>query len=265
MALERAPTLDGRVSSNREPGGVALLTIERAAKRNALSLHIKAELADAVSRCAADPEVRAIVLTGAGGVFVAGTDVAEMVEMNPLDHVHAQTDRVFTALRNCSKPLIAAVEAYALGGGCELALCCDIVIAGSSARFGQPEIRLGIMPGAGGTQRWVRAMGSYRALPYLLSGESLTAEDALAAGLISEVAPQGEALQRAMALATTIAALPPLAVKAIKASVKLGENAGLDAALAFERHNFQLLFGSHDQREGMRAFLEKRVAHFEGH
>jgi enoyl-CoA hydratase/carnithine racemase len=242
-----------------------LLTIERAAKRNALSLHIKAELADAVSRCAADPEVRAIVLTGAGGVFVAGTDVAEMVEMNPLDHVHAQTDRVFTALRNCSKPLIAAVEAYALGGGCELALCCDIVIAGSSARFGQPEIRLGIMPGAGGTQRWVRAMGSYRALPYLLSGESLTAEDALAAGLISEVAPQGEALQRAMALATTIAALPPLAVKAIKASVKLGENAGLDAALAFERHNFQLLFGSHDQREGMRAFLEKRVAHFEGH
>lgn len=196
MVLESKPArLDGRVDLNRAAAGIALLTIERAEKRNALSLHIKAELAAAVSRCAADPEVRAIVITGAGGVFVAGTDVAEMVEMNPLDHVHAQTDSVFTALRSCAKPLIAAVQAYALGGECELALCCDIVIAGRNARVGQPEIRLGIMPGAGGTQRWVRAMGSYRAMPYLLSGESLTAEDAHAAGLISEVTISAQACE----------------------------------------------------------------------
>jgi enoyl-CoA hydratase/carnithine racemase len=143
--------MTGEISTARDAAGVAVLTIDRPEKRNALSLQIKAGLAEAVSRCEADPEVRAIVLTGAGGVFVAGTDIAEMADMSPLDHLHARTDRVFRVLRACTKPCIAAVESYAFGGGCELALSCDLIIAGRGA-FAQPEIRLGIMPGAGGTQ-----------------------------------------------------------------------------------------------------------------
>jgi enoyl-CoA hydratase len=244
--------------------GVTVITINRPEKRNALSLGIKAELAAAVLACEADTAVRVIVLTGAGGVFVAGTDVAEMVDMSSLDHARLQTDRVFAVLRDCSKPIIAAVESYALGGGCELALSCDIVVAAKSARFAQPEIRLGIIPGAGGTQRWLRALGKHRAMRFLLTGEMLGAEAAFTMGLISEVVGDGETLDRAAALAGVIAAMPPQSVAAIRQSVRFGENAPLDAALLFERRNFQLLFDSHDQHEGMTAFLQKRPPQFEG-
>jgi enoyl-CoA hydratase len=244
--------------------GVVVVTLDRPERRNALNLDIKARIADAVTALAADDSVRVIVLTGAGGYFVAGTDLAEMAEMTPTGHTILATDRVFTVLRQCPKILIAAVEGYALGGGCELALCCDMIVAGGNAKFGQPEIRVGIMPGAGGTQRLVRALGPYLAMKLLLTGEPLSAPDAFAAGLLSEVVADGEARDRAIALARTVAGMPPLAVRAIKEVVKLGMDVPLETALALERKAFIQLFDTEDQKEGMRAFLEKRKPRFTG-
>ena len=252
------------VSCCREGTDIAVVTIDRPARRNALNLEVKRLIADLVEELAADDAVRVIILTGANGVFVAGTDIGEMVTMSPMEHTLKVTDRVFTVLRKCPKPLIAAVEGYALGGGSELALACDMIIAGEGARFGQPEIRVGIMPGAGGTQRLVRTIGRYRAMKLMLTGESLTAPEAFSAQLLSEVVADGSALKRAVELARTITTMPPLAVRAIKEVVQLGQDIPLEAALSIERKAFQLLFDTADQKEGMRAFLEKRSPTFLG-
>lgn len=248
----------------RRDDGVAIVTIDRPERRNALNLAVKTQLADAVVMLGADHNVRVVVVTGAGGCFVAGTDIAEMAGMRPADHTSLATDRVFTELRQCSKILVAAVEGYALGGGCELALSCDLIVAGEEARFGQPEIRVGIMPGAGGTQRLIRTIGKYRTMKLVLTGEPLSATEAFAAGLLSEIVPDGTALARALALARTIAGMPPLAVRAIKEVVQLGADAPLETALALERKAFVGLFDTLDQKEGMRAFLEKRPPAFTG-
>jgi enoyl-CoA hydratase len=217
-----------------------------------------------VEELAADPAVRVVVLTGAGGFFVAGTDIAEMAAMSPTEHGLRETDRMFTVLRRFPKTLIAAVEGYALGGGCELALACDMIVAGGNAKFGQPEIRVGIMPGAGGTQRLLRTVGKYRAMKLILTGEPVTADEALSMGMLSEVVPDGTALDRALEIARTILAMPPLAVLAIKEVMRLGQDVPLETALALERKAFQLLFDTGDQKEGMRAFLEKRNAVYSG-
>jgi enoyl-CoA hydratase/carnithine racemase len=171
---------------------------------------------------------------------------------------------VFQVLRDCPKIVIAAVEGYALGGGCELALSCDMIVAGSGAKLGQPEIRVGIMPGAGGTQRLLRTVGKYRAMKLVLTGEPITAPEAFAAGLVSEVVEDGKALDRALELARTVCSMPPLAVRATKEVMRLGEDAPLEAALALERQAFVLLFDSQDQKEGMQGFLEKRKPAFQG-
>jgi enoyl-CoA hydratase/carnithine racemase len=197
-------------------------------------------------------------------VFAAGTDVEEMAAMTPTEHTLKATDRMFTAIRRCGTPVIAAVEGYALGGGCELALSCDLIVAGGSARFGQPEVRVGVMPGAGATQRMVRTLGKYRALRLLLTGEEITGEEAYLMGLVSEVAPDGTALTRALELGETIAGMPQLAVRAILDVVETGADAPMETALLLERKAFQLLFDSQDQKEGMRAFLEKRRPEFGG-
>lgn len=252
------------VMCTREDQHIAVVTIDRKARRNALNLEVKNQLADAVEALAADGSVRVIILTGANGVFVAGTDIGEMATMSPTTHALLATDRVFRVLRHCPVTLIAAVEGYALGGGCELALSCDLVVAGEKARFGQPEIRVGIMPGAGATQRLVRTVGRYRAMKLMLTGEPVTASEAWAMGMISEVVPEGTALARARAMARTVAAMPPLAVAAIKEVVGLGQDVPLETALALERKAFQLLFDTADQKEGMRAFLEKRPPQFQG-
>lgn len=244
--------------------GVAVLMIDRPRRRNALNLEVKRLLTDAVLALDADPAVRVIVLTGAGGYFVAGTDIDEMAAMTPTSHTLDATDRVFTTLRACSTLLIAAVEGYALGGGCELALACDMIVAAEGARFGQPEIKVGIMPGAGGTQRLLRTIGKYQALRMMLTGEPMAAREAYACGLVSELCADGEALTRALALAQTVAAMPPLAIAAILEVVQTGQDAPLETALLLERKAFQLLFDSTDQKEGMRAFLEKRPAQFTG-
>lgn len=252
------------VTCRREADGLAVVTIDRPERRNALNLDVKRRLTTIVEALVDDPVVRIIILTGAQGVFVAGTDVAEMAGMTPTEHTLLATDQVFTALRRCPKILIAAVEGYALGGGCELALACDLIVAGESARLGQPEIRVGIMPGAGGTQRLLRAIGKYRTMRMLLTGEAVEAREALAMGLLSEVVPDGRALARAMDLARTISRMPPLAVRAIKEVVQLGQDVPLETALQLERKAFQLLFATHDQQEGMNAFLEKRTAAYVG-
>ena len=245
-------------------GAVGILTIDRPQRRNALNLQVKREIVDGLAQLEADAQVAAIVLTGAGGCFVAGTDIAEMADMQPADHQRLATDQVFHAVRRATKPVIAAVEAYALGGGCELALACDIIVAADDAKFGQPEIRVGIMPGAGGTQRLLRTVGRYKTLLWTLTGDMISARDAHAADLVSELVATGNALARSIEIADKIASMPPLAVKAIRDVVRLGADAPLDAALALERHAFERLFDTHDQKEGMRAFLEKRAPVYQG-
>ena len=252
------------VLCRREADGVAVVTIDRPERRNALNLEVKRRIADEVAALAADDTVRVIVLTGSGGYFVAGSDITEMATMTPTQHVAWATDYVFNVMRQCSKPLIAAIEGYALGGGCELALTCDMIIAGKSTKLGQPEIRVGIMPGAGGTQRLIRTIGKYRAAKMVLTGEAISAPDALAMGLLSEVVDDGKALSRSMEIAHTVAEMPSLAVRAIKEVMQLGPDVPLETALALERKAFVMLFDSADQKEGMSAFLEKRKPNFRG-
>lgn len=244
--------------------GIGTILLDRPERRNALNLAIKMDLIKAFHALSGNPGVRVILLTGAGEYFVAGTDIGEMLDMSPTDHKKLHTDEIFRVARSCDKILIAAVEGYALGGGCELALCCDIIVAGDTALFGQPEIRVGIMPGGGGTQHFVRAMGPHRAMKLLLTGEPIKAADALAMGLVSDVVPEGEARQAALALARKIMAMPPLAVAGIKTLVRQGPDMPIESALALERQTFVLLFDSDDQKEGMRAFLEKRTPIYSG-
>jgi enoyl-CoA hydratase/carnithine racemase len=243
---------------------VIRVTINRPERRNALNIEVKDRVATAISELEQHRSVRAFVITGAGGAFVAGSDVSEMADLTPVEHTLRVTDRMFSALRDCSKPLIAAVEGYALGGGCELALCCDMIVASETARFGQPEILLGVIPGAGGTQRLLRAVGRYQAMRMLLTGARISATEAHTIGLVSEVVADGDALKRADEIAEDVARMPQLAVAAIKEVVRYGADVPLDTALLLERRAFQVLFDSQDQKEGMRAFLEKRPPVYEG-
>ncbi|HTI66337.1 MAG TPA: enoyl-CoA hydratase-related protein [Caulobacteraceae bacterium] len=244
--------------------GVGRIVIDRPDRLNALNLEVKRLIERFVVDLAQDPAVSVIVLSGSPTVFVAGTDIAEMRDMTPTQHAEWVTDGVFTALRACPKPVIAAVEGYALGGGCELALACDIIVAGEGARFGQPEIRVGIMPGAGGTQLLLRTIGKYRTMKLALTGEQVPAAEALAMGMVSEVVEAGRAMDRALELANTICGMPPLAVRGVKEAVRLGQDMPLTAALAMERKIFQLLFDTADQAEGMQAFLDKRRPDYKG-
>jgi enoyl-CoA hydratase/carnithine racemase len=262
MEMQAASALP--VRSEKLGDAIVLVTIDRPERRNALNLQVKELLADAVEAACADDAVRVIILTGAGKYFVAGTDIAEMAAMTTTSHTLQATDRVFNVLRRANKVLIAAVEGYALGGGCELALCCDLIVAAENAHLGQPEIRVGIMPGAGGTQRLLRTIGKYQAMKLVLTGEPVSGREAFAMGMVSEVVADGAALARAQTLAQTIAAMPPLAVRAIREVMQQGQDVALDTALALERRAFQMLFDTQDQQEGMQAFLEKRPPIFRG-
>lgn len=246
---------------------VGVVTLQRPERRNALNLQVKQELVAALRDLQAETHVHVVVLTGKsgpGGYFVAGTDIAEMEDMRPGDHTRLDTDRVFHTLRQSAKPVIAAVEGYALGGGCELALACDLIVAAEDAKFGQPEIKVGIMPGAGGTQRLLRAAGRYKAALWCLTGEMISAVEAHAAGLVSALTPQGEALTRGIQIAGQISRMPPLAVRSIREALRLGADVPLDTALSLERRLFERLFDSEDQKEGMRAFLAKRSPVYQG-
>jgi enoyl-CoA hydratase len=239
--------------------GVALVTIDRPDARNALSFALLAELADTLERLDRDGRTRVAVLTGAGErAFAAGADIVELADQTP---ERLRAERQFEAwdrIWAIGMPLVAAVRGFALGGGCELAMSCDLIVAGDDAQFGQPEIRIGVMPGAGGTQRLTRAVGVARAMELILTGRSMPAAEALAAGLVTSVVPAADTVPAAMELAERIAAMPPLAVRAAKRSVLAAAELPLTAGLRAEREAFFDLFATDDQREGMRAFQEKR-------
>jgi enoyl-CoA hydratase len=239
--------------------GVALLTIDRPEARNALSFALLAELADELEGLDCDGRTRAAVLTGSGDrAFAAGADIVELADQTP-DRLRAEGHfDTWDRLGAIGIPLIAAVRGFALGGGCELAMTCDLIVAGDDAQFGQPEIRIGVMPGAGGTQRLTRAIGTARAMELVLTGRMMGAQEAHAAGLVTTVVPASEVIDAALTLADTIASMPPLAVRAAKRSVLAAAELPLSAGLRAEREAFFDLFATDDQREGMRAFQEKR-------
>jgi len=245
--------------------GVAVVTIDRADVLNALNFDLLDELADVLAQLDADAACRAIVVTGAGDrAFAAGADIRELARQTPVTLFREDRFAVWERIAATRKPVIAAVRGFALGGGCELAMSCDLIVAGDDARFGQPEINLGVMPGAGGTQRLTRAIGRARAMDLVLTGRSITAADAEAAGLVTRVVPAAETLDAALELAATIAAQPPVAVLAAKEAVRLAEELPLSAGLRHERRAFFALFATEDQTEGMAAFVEKRRPEWKG-
>lgn len=248
----------------RPSPAVALLRLNRPDRLNALNMAVRETLAAHFTELASDDGVRCVVITGDEKAFAAGADVAELAERTPTDPAFARTRTAWAAIEGYRRPIIAAVNGFALGGGCELAMHCDIIIAGESAKLGQPEVKLGIMPGAGGTQRFVRAAGKFAAMRWLLTGDPMSASEAHRLGLVSEVVPDGEVLKHALEVAARIAALPPLAVTAIKDALLRGADLPLESGLRLESQSFQQLFASEDRAEGMRAFLEKRKPEFKG-
>jgi enoyl-CoA hydratase len=243
---------------------VALVRLNRPEVRNALNLATRRLLAEQITALGADETVRVIVVTGDAQAFAAGADITEMADATPIDMMLRNVQQYWDPIAICAKPLIAAVNGFALGGGCELAMHCDIIIAGPGAKFGLPEVRVGIMPGAGGTQRLTRAVGKFQAMRMVLTGAMISGDEALRIGLASELVPDADVLPTALKLAAQIAALPPLAVRSIKEAVLAGQDASLDTALRLERKSMHLLFASRDQKEGMDAFLAKRKPGFEG-
>lgn len=245
--------------------GVALVTFERRAALNALSFDLLSMLADELERLDADPAVRCIVLTGAGQrAFAAGADIKELAAQTPESILDGPGFGPWGRIDRIGLPIVAAVRGYALGGGCELVMACDMVVAGEDAVFGQPEIDLGIIPGAGGTQRLVRAVGKARAMELILTGRRLDAREAERLGLVTSVVPGDETLAAATELAERIAAKAPLAVRAAKRAVLRAYELPLTEGIAAERAAFAALFATEDQTEGMAAFAEKRSAHWAG-
>jgi enoyl-CoA hydratase/carnithine racemase len=248
----------------RPAEGVALIRINRPDARNALNMEVRKLIAQHLTELADDAATRCIVLTGNQQSFAAGADIKEMAGAGPIEMIQRGTHKLWRMIAACPKPVIAAVNGFALGGGCELAMTCDIIIAGESARFGQPEVKIGIIPGGGGTQRLTRAVGKYKAMKICLTGELFSAREAFDMGLVSELVPDAEVEKRAVGMAQQIAALAPLAVQQIKEVLLAGQDASLDAALRLETKAIQVLFASQDQKEGMAAFIEKRKPKFQG-
>lgn len=252
------------VITERLDEGVALVRLNRPDVLNALNIATREALADAFAVLHDDGGVRAIVLTGDDRAFAAGADLKEFAETSTVDIMKRRSERHWNTVAATPQPVIAAIRGYAMGGGLELAMACDLIIVGEGAQLGQPEIRVGIMPGAGGTQRLTRAIGKFQAMKMCLTGKPVTGREAFEMGLASEVVPDGEVLETAIKLATSIARMPPLAAQAIKEAIVQGETASLESALLLERKAFQLLFATEDRREGMRAFIEKRRPEFKG-
>jgi enoyl-CoA hydratase len=245
-------------------GPIGIVTLNRPKELNALNFHLVNELADALEIFDRDDAVRCIVITGAGEkAFAAGADIKEMADKSPIDMALGGFEQ-WGRIRRVHTPLIAAVGGYALGGGCELALHCDMIVASENARFGQPEILIGVIPGAGGTQRLARTLGKYRTMEIVLTGAQVSARELADLGLVNRVVPQGEHLNEALKLAKAVAAQAPIAVRLAKEAILAAFETSLEEGLAAERKNFFLLFATEDMREGMQAFIEKRKANFQG-
>jgi len=252
---------------DRDDEGIYLLTVNRSEVLNALNPETIDELAAAVAQVDRDPDARALIVTGAGDkAFVAGADISRMRDMSAME-AKEFSGRALETLRHLERlriPVIAAVNGYALGGGCEIAMACDIVLAGERAVFGQPEVKLGVPPGFGGTQRLTRLVGRAMAMELLVTGRSVKADEAREIGLANHVYPQAELMDRARAMARVIAGQGPVAVRLVKEAVQRGQDLDLDNACALESDVFALAFTTGDQTEGMTAFLEKRAARFTG-
>jgi enoyl-CoA hydratase len=248
----------------RPAEAVVLVRINRPEARNALNIEVRKLLSRYLTDLSEDSTTRAVIITGNEKSFAAGADIKEMANLGTIEALQRGIHRLWQSIGSCRKPVIAAVSGYALGGGCELAMTCDIIVAGESASFGQPEVKIGILPGGGGTQRLARAVGKYKAMKYVLTGDMFSAREAFDMGLVSEVVPDAEVEGRAIDLARQLAALPPLALQLAKEAVLAGMEAPLSSALALEAKSLQILFSSQDQKEGMRAFIEKRKPKFEG-
>ena len=243
---------------------VGIVTLNRPKELNALKTELVSELADALEEFDRDEGIRCIVITGSGEkAFAAGADIKEMSDKSPIDMMLGGFE-TWLRIRHIRTPMIAAVGGYALGGGCELAMHCDMIVASENARFGQPEILLGVMPGAGGTQRLARTLGTYRTMEIVLTGAQVTVQEMYAFGLVNRVVPKGEHLTEAIKLAKTVAAQAPVAVRLAKDAVNAAFETTLEQGLDIERKNFFLLFATEDMREGMQAFIEKRKAEFQG-
>ena len=242
-------------------GAVGVAYLNRPEARNALSADLMDELAGLVEQWDVDNEVRCIVIAGSERYFAAGGDIKAMAERSFQD-VAAPAASFWRRLADCATPMVAAVSGYALGGGCELALSCDMVVASETAEFGQPEILLGVIPGGGGTQRLTRVMGKQRAMELVLTGRRIEAEEAYALGLVNRVVRKREWLDKAVELATVVAQRPPLAARMAKQAVLAADEVGLGAGLEIERRLFELAMATEDRVEGMAAFAEKRRPEF---
>ena len=245
---------------------VAIITINRPEKRNALNIQTRAEGAAALEELRADDTVRVVIITGAGDkAFIAGADIAEFAERTAITQREVMLERgLFNAFDTFPKPVIAMVNGYCLGGGCEVALACDIRVASDKASFGQPEINLGIIPGGGGTQRLTRLVGEGKAMEMILSGEIINAEEAFRIGLVNHVVPADQLEAKTMEIANRIAEKSPIALRLAKEAVKIASRSNLDEGLRREVDLFALCFSSEDKDEGVKAFLEKRKAEFKG-
>ncbi len=243
---------------------IALIRLNRPKELNALNLQLMQDLKHALYQLDNDDEVRCIIITGNEKSFAAGADIKQMENANAIDMLNRDQFETWDQIRKTRKPVIAAVSGFCLGGGNELAMTCDMIVASETAKFGQPEIKIGIMPGAGGTQRLAKAVGKALAMEMVLTGKFISADDALKAGLINKVVPVEVYLDEAVKLAKEIAQQSPIAIRLAKESVLKAFDSGLQEGLYFERKNFYMCFASEDQKEGMNAFVEKRKPEFKG-
>lgn len=245
-------------------GSVGIITLNRPKVLNALNIQLMTELVDALQEFDRDTNIRCIALLGSDKAFAAGADIGEMADAQPVDLLFQNRFARWDAIRQISKPIIAGISGFCLGGGCELAMICDIIVASETAKFGQPEINLGIIPGAGGTQRLTRAVGKAVAMDVILSGRTLTAEEAYSAGLVSRVVAAEAWRDETLQLAREVATKSPVALRCAKDAVLAAFDSTLSNGIDFERRAFYLLFASEDQKEGMKAFIEKRKPEFIG-
>ncbi len=255
-----------RVVLSEREGRVAILTINRPDKMNALSEQVRVEMLEELAAAEADAEVGVVVITGAGDkAFIAGADISEFEGRSPFDQRWSmRSPRIFDVMASFPKPVIAMINGYCLGGGCELAMSCDLRVASDKARFGQPEINLGLIPGGGGTQRMSRLIGTGQTMRLVLSGDMIQAAEAKELGLVEMIVPHDELRAKTLELAAKIASKSPLTLKVAKEAVRASERLAIEEGILYERDLFCLCFSSEDKREGVEAFLQKRPAAWKG-
>jgi enoyl-CoA hydratase len=245
-------------------GAIGIIQLNRPKVLNALNFELMTELVNALEELDREAAVKVIILTGGERAFAAGADLAEMSQATPVDLLLGRRFELWDQIRKISKPIIAAVSGYCLGGGNELAMNCDLIIASETATFGQPEVNVGIIPGAGGTQRLPRVVGKYKAMEMILTGKPISADEAFRIGLVNHVVPPESLMEEAKKIATDIALKPPISIRSAKEAILRAQDTTLEVGLEFERKAFYMLFATEDGKEGMKAFLEKRKPNFKG-